>query len=205
MVGATCRSPSGRRRRRAARIFSWESSSCAARLPALFAPMEPPFEKILIWIVIRLSHKSEQPPLRGEGRLRRRARCEGGAAPAPAVFAHRGPGSPWRAASRPIMRPRVNVPYRSHHRRKPGQRTVGHQGFKTPQWSAVRRGRPIARLVACPSQRAGIPGAPCGALLPPMREPSKYRTKLARDFPPRERNSWRHAPARLAYPPPRPA
>ncbi len=54
----------------------------------------------------------------------------------------------------------------------------GKRGAKvrqTPQWSAVRRGRPIARLVAC-FIRAGIPGAPYGALLPLSSRESDQRT-----------------------------
>jgi hypothetical protein len=45
-----------------ARIFSWESSFCASRLPTPIVACEPPFEKILIWIAIRLSHMSESSP-----------------------------------------------------------------------------------------------------------------------------------------------
>jgi hypothetical protein len=60
-------------------------------------------------------------------------------------LAHRGPGSPWTIASRPITRPRVNVPYTFPKPvAKPSvrdQKEVGPQGLKTPQWSAVRRGR----------------------------------------------------------------
>jgi hypothetical protein len=45
---------------------------------------------------------------------------------------------------------------------------VGHQGLKTPQWSAVRRDRSIARPVACSQEHAVDDIAPCGAPLPLM-------------------------------------
>ena len=75
---------------------------------------------------------------------------EWGAAPAPAVFADRGPGSPWRAASRPSTRPRVNS-LTACSGGEAGQAEVGHQGLKTPQWSAVRRAG-FARPAPAPSQ-----------------------------------------------------
>jgi hypothetical protein len=98
---------------------------------------------------ITLARNSRSSPF-AEGRSRGELECERGAAPA-VTTRNRDPGRPW------IRPPRVRQTRRARSlhppdRRKPrdrDQREAGPQGLKTPRWSAVRRGRPIARLVAC--------------------------------------------------------
>ena len=79
-------------------------------------------------------------------------------------FADRGPGSPWRAASRPIMRPRVNVPYTF----RSGESRSGRKwGTKDLNAAVERReARPASQGRSPAPARAGIPGAPYGAPLP---------------------------------------
>jgi hypothetical protein len=108
-------------------------------------------------------HMSESSPST-EGRSAERTERGWGAAPAPAVFAHRGPGSPWRAASRPIMRPRVNVPYTfpvgSH--RMEGK--WGTKDLRRRSGAPLRRGR-LASWSRAPCQGTVL-YAPNGAPLP---------------------------------------
>ena len=105
-----------------------------------------------------------------------------------AGFRSPAPGSPWREAPRPTMRPRVNVPYtfpQAASRRR-GQKEVGHQGFQTPKWSAVRRDRPIARPVRFLAGAATVTLRHYGAPLPfweqhRMGRPGNLRRKTARE------------------------
>ena len=88
----------------------------------------------------------------------------------------------WREASRPIMTPRVNVPYTFPRRwRSRHGKEVGHQGFKTPQWSAVRRDRSgrIGPVLLARARTLCAVTALCSLF---GGSKSKIKSKLAREF-----------------------
>ena len=89
-------------------LLQTESPPLCARAPLRQTrAKEPPFEKIKIWTLSGDLNNPDSSPF-AEGRSRGETEREWGAVPAPTIRS-RGPGSPWRDASRPITRPRVNV------------------------------------------------------------------------------------------------
>ncbi len=108
------------------------------------------------------------------------------------------PGVPGGKPPRPTMRPRVNVPYtfpQAASRRR-GQKEVGHQGFQTPKWSAVRRDRPIARPVQLFAGAATVTLRHYGAPLPLRERTSKRRTESSGGNPPARKDE--HVQAKWA-------
>ena len=87
-----------------------------------------PFAKILdLDCDLIFLHKSELIPIHMRGALPSESERGWGAAPAPAVSLTAVPGV-LGGASRPNMRPRVNVPYTVPPPAKAGRQEVGHQG-----------------------------------------------------------------------------